>query len=222
MRVVGNNSESNYTDAELIDLLRKSHKGIMDIIYNKHKDSAIRFMKKRYDHEDIIMDVYQESMTAIYKNILNPVFKLTTDFQGYINTVCEYQLLNAIKKEKKQDLIKSGDFVLKNQKKNPGGFEGLIEVNRSLRPNTHKGLTEESDEGNLNIENIDLFNRVLNKMKTLSTKCQEIISRTFLMEESNEYVAEDMGYKDKIGFKNYKSRCLRDLRLEALKIKIHS
>ena len=71
MIVVRNNKESNYTDADLIDLLRKSHNGIMDIIYYKHKDSAIRFMKKRYDDEDVIMDVYLESMTAIYKNILN-------------------------------------------------------------------------------------------------------------------------------------------------------
>ena len=222
MRVVGNNSESNYTDAELIDLLRKSHQGVMYIIYDKHKDSAIRFMKRRYDDEDLIKDVYQESMTAIHKNILNPGFNLTTDFQGYINRICKNQLLNRIKAEQKQKAIQSGEFVFKKQKKNSEEFEEFNEVNRSLRPNTHKGLTEESDEGNLNIENIDLFNRVLNRMKTLSTKCQEIISRTFLMEESNEYVAEDMGYKDKIGFKNYKSRCLRDLKLEALKIKIHS
>jgi RNA polymerase sigma factor (sigma-70 family) len=222
MRVVKKNDESSFTDADLIDLLRKSHNGIMDIIYYKHKDSAIRFMKKRYDDEDIIMDVYLESMTAIYKNILNPDFKLTTDFQGYINTVCEYQLLNAIKKEQKQDLIKRGEFIIKKQKKISEEHQEFNDVFRSLRPNIHKGQTEEADEGNLNIENIDLFNRVLNKMKVLSTKCQEIISRTFLQEESNEQVAEDMGYKDKIGFKNYKSRCLKELRLEALKIKIHS
>ncbi len=222
MRVAGNNSQSNYTDAELIDLLRKSHKGIMEIIYNKHKDSAIRFMKKRYDDEAIIMDVYQESMIAIYKNISNPVFKLTTDFQGYINTVCEYQLLNAIKKEKKQDLIKSGDYVLKNQKKNSDGFDDLIDINRSLRPNTNKGQTGEGYEGNLNIENINIFNLVFNKMKEMSENCFEIINRSFLMEKNDEQIAQELGYANARTVINLKSRCIRKLRLEALKIKIHS
>jgi RNA polymerase sigma factor (sigma-70 family) len=221
MRVVGNNSESNYTDAELIDLLRKSHDGVMDIIYNKHKDSAIRFMKKRYDDEDVIKDVYQESMIAIYKNIRNPFFKLTTDFQGYINTVCQNQLSNAIKKEKKQDLIKSGDFVLKKHKKKSNGIEDLIDVNKSERPNMHKGQLG-GDEGNLNIDNINIFNLVFNKMKEMGENCFEIINRSFLMEKNDEQVAKELCYANARTVINLKSRCIRKLRLEALKIKIHS
>jgi DNA-directed RNA polymerase specialized sigma24 family protein len=221
MRVVGNNSQSNYTDAELIDLLKKSHKGIMDIIYYKHMDSAIRFMKKRYDDEDICMDVYQESMAAVHKNVLDPEFKLDTDFQGYINRICRNQLLNRIKIEEKQNAIQTGDYFLKKTKNNSDSIELYNEANISSRPNTIKKTFEEEIFA-LNIDNIALFNRIKNKMKDLSTKCYEIINRIFLMQEPDEFVANEMDFKDKIAFKSKKSKCLKKLKVEALKIKIHS
>lgn len=222
MRVVGNNSQSNYTDAELIDLLKKSHKGIMDIIYYKHMDSAIRFMKKRYDDEDIYMDVYQESMAAVHKNVLDPEFKLDTDFQGYINRICRNQLLNRIKIEEKQNAIQTGDYFFKKTKNNSDSIELYNEANISSRPNTIKKTFEEEEIVALNIDNIALFNRIKNKMKELSTKCYEIINRIFLMQETDEFVANEMDFKDKIAFKSKKSKCLKKLKVEALKIKIHS
>jgi len=222
MRVVRNNNDSNYTDAELIDLLNKSHNGIMDIIYYKHMGSAIRSMKKRYDDEDIIMDVYQESMFAVYKNILEPGFKLDTDFQGYINRVCRNQLLNRLKIEEKQKAIQSGEFIIKKRKSNSDITEQYNEANISSRPNIIKTASEEEDLSTLNIENIALFNSIFNKMKELSIKCYEIINRIFLIQESDDFVANEMGIKDKIGFKSKKSKCLKKLKIEALKIKIHS
>ena len=59
-------------------------------------------------------------------------------------------------------------------------------------------------------------------MKNLSEKCFEIINRTYLLAETNENVAESMGYKDGLVFKNIKSRCLKKLKVDALKLKIHS
>jgi len=222
MRVVRKNDESNYTDAELIELLRNSHKGVMDIIYYKHMDSAIRFMRKKYDDEYVIMNVYQDSMEAVYKNALDPVFKLDTDFQGYINRICRNLLLNAIKKEQKQDSIKSGDFLLKKQKKNTGEFEEFNDVNRSSRPNTNRGQIEEAEEGCLNIDNINLFNLVFNKMKEIGTNCFEIINRAFLMGENDNLIAEELGYANARTVINLKSRCIKKLKIDALKLKIHS
>ena len=42
------------------------------------------------------------------------------------------------------------------------------------------------------------------------------------MQETDEFVANEMDFKDKIAFKSKKSKCLKKLKVEALKIKLHS
>lgn len=191
MRVVANNSKIGLAGLELIERLRISDYTAMEIIYNDHKKSALLHMRKFNNEEDILNDIYQDTMEVIFKKSLEPNFNLTCDLQGYINRVCRNLLLNRIKIEKKQKEI----------------FQ----------------IPEEEEEViNLNIENVSLFNKVWKQMKKLSEKCFEIINRTYLLEETNENVAEAMGYKDELVFKNIKSRCLRKLRVDALKIKIHS
>ena len=191
MRVVANNVKSGFAGVELIERLRISDAKAMDIIYNDHKKQAILHMRKYYHDEEILNDIYQDTMVAVFKKSLEPNFELTCDLQGYINRICRNLLLNRIKIEKKQKEI----------------FEML---------------EEDEDFTNLNIENVSLFNKVWNQMKNLSEKCFEIINRTYLLAETNENVAESLGYKDGLVFKNIKSRCLKKLKVDAIKLKIHS
>ena len=221
MRIEKSIESSGYAGVELIIRLRNSDPGVMDLIYNEHKNSAFFHMKKMSNQEEILEDVYQDAMVAVYKKSLDPDFELTCDFQGYINTVCKNQLLNRLKIEEKQREIQSGNHILRKQKSNADLSERYNEANTSSRPNTIKEIAEE-DIMPLNIDNINVFNLVKTKMKDLSEKCYEIINRTFLMGESNEFVSDALDFKDKIVFKNIKARCLRDLKLKALKLKIHS
>ena len=191
MRVVRNNVNSGFAGFELIERLRISDSKAMDIIYNDHKKLALLHMRKFYNDEEILNDIYQDTMVAVFKKSLEPNFELTCDLQGYINRICRNLLLNRIKIEKKQKEI----------------FESK---------------KDDEDFTNLDIENASLFNKVWNQMKNLSEKCFEIINRTYLLAETNENVAECLGYKDGLVFKNIKSRCLKKLKVDALKLKIHS
>lgn len=220
MRVVRNDDSSGYSGVELIERLRNSDRNAMEAIYNNHRNSAMYYMKTMYTDEEILKDVYQDSMVIVSQKVLEPDFDLTCDFQGYINRICRNQLLNRVKDEQKQRSILSGDYLNKH-KDNSDGIEKYNEVKNSSRPNIVKAPSE-IDTTPLNIENIKILNSVKEKMKELSDKCYEIINRTYLLQETNEIVADEMGYKDKAVFKNIKSRCFKRLKIEALKLKIHS
>jgi RNA polymerase sigma factor (sigma-70 family) len=223
MKVVANNINSGFAGAELIERLRSSDIDAMEIIYNDHKKSAISHMRKFNNDEEILNDIYQDTMVAIFKKSLEPGFVLTCDLQGYINRICRNLLLNRINIEKKQREIEDGSYILKKSRNNPEDTEQYNEARISARPNINNGIIEEEEDViNINIENVSLFNKVWNQMKNLSEKCFEIINRTFLLNENNETVSEELGFKDKVNFKSKKAKCLKQLKTEALKLKIHS
>ena len=113
MRVVSNNVNSGFAGVELIERLRISDAKAMDIIYNDHKRLALLHMRKFYNDEEILNDIYQDTMVALFKKSLEPNFELTCDLQGYINRICRNLLLNRVNIEKKQREIKDGSYILK-------------------------------------------------------------------------------------------------------------
>lgn len=221
MRVVRNNEISGFVGFELIERLRNADSNAMDEIYHDHKKSAFNYMRKIYTDEQILEDVYQDAIAAVYKNVIVPSFVLSSDFQGYINRVCRNQLIIRINNEKKQEKIKDGSFVLKIRKTDPDVTQDDNEVGGNQRPNINRGLPRE-EMVDTNIENISLFNRVWNQMKSMSEQCFEILNRSFLMEKKDEVVAEELGYANARTLINLKSRCLKKLKIQALKLQIHS
>jgi DNA-directed RNA polymerase specialized sigma24 family protein len=180
-------------------------------------------MRKINNDEEILNDIYQDTMEVIFKKSLDSSFKLTCDLQGYINRICRNLLLNRNNIEKKQREIEDGSYILKKNKNNTEETEQYNQARISARPNINKGIIEEEEDLiNLNIENVSLFNKILNQMRNLSEKCFEIINRTFLLSENNETVSEELDFKDKVNFKSKKAKCLKQLKTEALKLKIHS
>ena len=223
MRSVTINENFGFAGVELIERLRNSDSNAMETIYNDHKASAMRHMSKFNNDEEILNDIYQDTMVVVFKKSLEPDFKLTFDLQGYINRICRNLLLNRTKIEIKQREIEDGSYFLKKNKNNLEETEHYNQARISSRPNINKGIIEEEEDLiNINIENIGLFNKVWKQMKNLSEKCYEIINRTFLLNESNDKVSEELGFKDKVNFKSKKAKCLKQLRTEALKLKIHA
>ena len=93
MRSVTINENFGFAGGELIERLRNSDSNAMETIYNDHKASAIRHMSKFNNDEEILNDIYQDTMVIVFKKSLEPDFKLTCDLQGYINRICRNLLL---------------------------------------------------------------------------------------------------------------------------------
>jgi DNA-directed RNA polymerase specialized sigma24 family protein len=100
MRLVTNNDNSTYTDADVIKALRESADGLGQL-YERHKSYCINFMKSMYrDHEEL-KDIYHDAVMVFYEKIHTPGFALTCSIQTYLNTVCRNQILKKLNHTKR-------------------------------------------------------------------------------------------------------------------------
>lgn len=194
MRVVRNNDESNYTDADLISSLREGADGL-DLLYKQHKSYCINFMKSMYkDHEEL-KDIYHDAVMVFYEKINTPGFELTCSIQTYLNTVCRNQILKRVNHSNRYE------------------FNGSDENGDILESITD--TLEELDD--VNNERIKVMKRVFEQMKETSSKCYEIMVRFWYKQHTMEKIANDLGYANARTVINLNGRCRKDFKTEVYK-----
>jgi len=92
MKVIRNRGLLAYSDKELVDMLKESSDALT-ILYEKHKDYCLNFMKSMYKDEDEIKDIFQDALIVLYENINKSGFNLTCSIQTYLNSICRNQVL---------------------------------------------------------------------------------------------------------------------------------
>lgn len=194
MRVVSNNDESNYTDADLISSLREDADGL-DLIYKRHKSYCINFMKSMYkDHEEL-KDIYHDAVMVFYEKVNTPGFELTCSIQTYLNTVCRNQILKRVNH--------SNRYEINGSDENGDILESITDT------------LEELDD--VNNERIKVMKKVFEQMKETSTKCYEIMVRFWYKQHSMEKIATDLGYANARTVINLNGRCRKDFKTEVYK-----
>lgn len=88
MKVIQNRSLSTHSDSELIEMLKESSDAL-SMVYEKHKEYCINFMKSMYDNRDEVKDIYQDAVIVFYENAIKPGFNLTCSIQTYLNSICK-------------------------------------------------------------------------------------------------------------------------------------
>lgn len=191
MRVIRNRGSDAYTDTELINLLKESSDALT-LVYTKHKDYCVNFMRTMYDDSDEIKDIFQDALIVFYENINKPGFSLTCSMQTYLNSICRNQVL----------------VRLAGKRRHP---KTSIEDNEKYLGN----ITDWFDDSNLvNNERVELLKKILAEMKENASKCYDILVRFFYQNQTMDKIALALGYTNADNAKNQKYRCQEKLKAE--------
>ena len=175
------------SDQEIIKLLKDSS-GNLDIIYEKHKDYCMNFMKKINHNDELNQDIFHDALIVLNEKIKKDDFGLRENctIQTYLNSICRNQILVRFKKNSKHSEY-SEDYDVRID----DWYDNLeTENNEKLRA----GVT------------------AFEKLKDLGGKCYEILRRFFYENHSMERIAYDMDYTNADNVKNQKSRCQKKLK----------
>lgn len=194
MRVVSFKKPDDYSDGEIIGLLREGSDAL-SIIYKRHKSYCINFMKSMYNDYDEIKDIFQDAIIVFYENLNNPEFTLTCSIQTYLNSICRNQILKRVNFSNRYE-IKNTDDKSEFLENITDWFENTSEVNN---------------------ERVAVMKDVLKEMKESSSKCYDILVRFFYQNQTMDKIAADLDYTNADNAKNQKSRCQKKLKTEVFK-----
>ena len=144
-------------------------------------------------------DVFQDANIILYEKIIKGDFVLTASFQTYINSVCRFQLLNKLGKEKL-----NADY---EDNTNTDGDENPM--------NFLSNITDSLD--NIESPREDQFNAIeiaLEQLKSAGGHCYELLTLFWYHKKSMNELTIEFGYNNSDTTKNQKSKCQK--RLEKL------
>jgi RNA polymerase sigma factor (sigma-70 family) len=172
-------------DNEIINLLKESSENL-DIVYEKHKDYCMNFMKGINNNDELNQDIYHEALIFFYEKITKPDFVLTCSIQTYLNSICRNHILVRFKKNSKHSEY-SEDYDER--------IEDCFEEDTSVKD-----------------EKVQATIKGLEQLKELGGKCYEIIRKFFYDNHSMDKIAYDLGYTNADNAKNQKARCQKKLK----------
>ncbi len=173
------------SDKEIIALLKESSNNL-DILYEKHHDYCINFMKKISYHEDLNKDIFHDTLIVFYEKVVKGNFEMTCSVQTYLNSICRNQILVRLKKSDKHSQYSEE-------------FDERIDD------------WYEADESE-DKERTQAIVTSLEKLKDFGGKCYEILRRYFYENKSMEKIAYELEYSNADNAKNQKARCQKKLK----------
>jgi RNA polymerase sigma factor (sigma-70 family) len=180
-----------YTDREIVQLLKEdsSH---LDLLWRKHKEYCMNFMRRYNNNEDYNRDIFHDALIVFYEVVQRDSFELTCSIQTFLNSVCRNQLMVRLKKSLKHEEI-TDEFD-----------DSILDY---LTPVENKGE-----------QKLVALETALKKMKVLGGQCYEILQRFYYRNQSMEKIAFEMNYKNADSVKNQSARCRKKLREIAYEI----
>ncbi len=72
-----------YSDSDLIEGIREQDEKVLNWLYNNFLQTVRHHILKNSGSEDDVADVFQETIIALYRQITEDHFNLTSDLKGY-------------------------------------------------------------------------------------------------------------------------------------------
>lgn len=189
----------NLTDNELIIYIKKNQ-SYLGIVYKRCKKYCLNFMQNmtsnklnKYELED----VFQDAIIIFYEKIIQDDFILTASIQTYLNSVCRFQLLNKLGKDKNSFSFEE-NFEDNNDDKN---IIFLLSITDEL-----ESIEDEKESHFVAVE------IALEKMKATGGHCYELLTLYWYHKKSHLEIAEIMNYSNDKTSKKQKSGCQEKLR----------
>lgn len=187
------------TDSELVQLIQ-GNQDYLGEVYKRCKTYSVNFMRKmtngsKSDYE--LDDIFHDSILVLYEKIIAGNFELTASFQTYLNSVCRFQLLNKIGKDKKYS-----DYDEPNGKDHDE--DNPMNYNASIKDT----LDEIEDPKELQFTAIE---NALEIMKATGGHCYELLTLFWYHKKSMNELTAIFGYNNSDTTKNQKGRCQKRL-----------
>lgn len=187
------------TDPELVKLIQENQEYIGEV-YKRCKSYCIQFMRKmtngsKSDYE--LDDVFHDAILVLYEKIVAGNFELTASLQTYLNSVCRFQLLNKIVKEKgysNYDEHVGND----DNEENPMSYKSTITdyLDEIEDPKESKFTAIES---------------ALIVMKEAGGHCYELLTLFWYHKKSMNELTAIFGYTNDVNTRVQKSKCQKRL-----------
>jgi hypothetical protein len=190
---------SHLADTELVQLIRQNQDYLGEV-YKRCKSYSISFMRKmtngsKNDYE--LDDVFHDAILILYEKIVGGNFELTASLQTYLNSVCRFQLLNKLGKEKlHSDYEDNSDADDDNS---PMGYRSAIT----------DSLDEIEDQKEPQFLALEL---ALELMRTSKGICYELLTQFWYHKKSMNDLVEMFGHKNDKSAKTQKHKCQEKLR----------
>ena len=175
----------SFTDSQIIEMLKESSDNL-DILYNKHRDYCMNFMKKIHNDDHLNQDVFHDAIIVFYEKVNKEEFVLNCSIQTYLNSICRNQLLVRFKKNTKH-----------------------LEYSEEFDGRITDWFEDIDEEKNIKIQ---ATVKALDVLKELGGKCYDIMQRFFYKNQSMDKIAFDLGYTNADNVKNQKARCQKKLK----------
>ena len=187
------------TDKELVILIQQNQDYLGEV-YKRCKQYSISFMRKmtngsKSDYE--LDDVFHDSILVLYEKIIGANFELTASLQTYLNSVCRFQLLNKMGKEKLNSDY--DEHIGKDvDEDNPMSYKSTI--------------TDTLDEIEDHKENqFTAIENALVIMKDAGGHCYELLTLFWYHKKSMNELTDFFGYNNSDTTKSRKSKCQKRL-----------
>ena len=186
------------TDPELVQLIQ-GNQDYLGEVYKRYKTYSVNFMRKmtngsKSDYE--LDDVFHDSILVLYEKIIKGNFELTASLQVYLNSVCRFQLLNKLGKDKKYSYY--DEPIGKDDEDNPISYNSTI-------TDTLDEIEDPKDSQFAAIES------ALEIMKEAGGHCYELLTLFWYHKKSMNELTAIFGYNNSDTTKNQKGRCQKRL-----------
>lgn len=175
----------NFTDSQIIKMLKESSNNL-DVLYNKHRNYCLFFMKKINNNDELNQDIFHDALIVFYEKAIKTDFTLTCSIQTYLNSICRNQILVRFKKNSKHS-------------------EYSEEYDSRIDDWYEQVEAESTEKMQATIKAIEL-------LKDLGGKCYDIMRRFFYDNQSMDKIAHELGYTNADNVKNQKARCQKKLK----------
>lgn len=198
MPIITTTKFGHLTDKEIVVLIQQNQDYLGEV-YKRCKSYSIQFLRKMTngsmkDYE--LDDVFHDSILVLYEKIIVGNFELTASLQTYLNSVCRFQLLNKIGKDK----INSDyhDNSVDEDDDHPMSYKSTIT----------DCLDEIEDPKESQFTAIE---RALVIMKEAGGHCYELLTLFWYHKKSMVELTQHFGYSNADNTKVQKSKCQKRL-----------
>ena len=194
-KTIGISDLNGFSDNDLVEMLKESNEALT-IVYKKHKEYCLNFMRAMFDDMDEINDIYQDAVIVFYEKVINPSFILSCSIQTYLNSICRNQVLLRLKKRNKQAFMRI----------NTGDEDFLENISDWY-----------DDSDRIKNERVTILEVILTEMKENASKCYEILVRFFYQNQPMEKIATAMDFNNSRSAITQKYKCQEKLKSEMFK-----
>ncbi len=97
-----------FTDEKLLKAFIKADSKAVQYIYKNYLPVVSKYICSNGGTHDDARDVFQEALMALYKQAQGSNFALTASLKTYIYSICRYQWLKVLRKNKKVESLLEG------------------------------------------------------------------------------------------------------------------